>query len=179
MRATYDTRDELEAELTTRDALIQALDQLEHDINAVVAEAGEERAVRPGSFGDLSLKDQIAHLNGWRLLTAARLEAGFSGDEPDYPWPDGLTEDEDLDAINAWFTASTRDASLQDVMDVSAETFERCRRAIAALPDEALFEAGRFPWAGEYRLGPAVVSGTWFHFYEDHEPEIRAWLAAG
>jgi non-ribosomal peptide synthetase component F len=49
--------------------------------------------------------------------------------------------------------------------------------ALAALPEEDLMEPGRFPWLGAEALGPAVVGGTYLHYHEDHEPDIRAWLA--
>jgi hypothetical protein len=179
-----ETRDELEQRLTTKAALLETLRELRQGIEAVVAEAGPERMEQPGSFDDLTLKDVIAHLNGWRLVTAARLEAAVRHQEPLLPWPAGLDEGDDVDEgdvdeINRWFYETNRDKSAGEVMRDSSDTFERCERAIAALPDEDLFQVGRFSWLGEYALGPGVVSGTYFHFYEDHEPEIRAWLSAG
>lgn len=168
----------LEAALTTREELLAALDDLRGEIERVVAAAGEERASRPGAFDGWSLKDVVAHLTGWRLMTAARLEAGLTGIEPAAPWPAHLHEDDDTDAINAWFYETSRDKPLEQVMRESRETFDRCRRAIAALPEEALFQPGHFPWLGAYALGPAVVSGTVMHYHEEHEPAVRAWLAS-
>jgi hypothetical protein len=172
-----DIRTALEEQLTTRAGLLAALKDLRADIEGVVREAGERRAVQPGAFEELSLKDVVAHLNGWRQLSAARLEAALAHGEPAMPWPGALDEDHDLDAINRWFYETNRDKSLAEIMNDSRDTFERCERAIIALPEADLFTAGRFPWLGEYVLGPAVVSGTLQHFHEDHEAEIRAWLA--
>lgn len=167
------------ADLSTREGLLTAIRELRDAIDALAAEVGEERAVEPDVFDGLSFKDVIAHLNGWRQLTAARLEAGLTGEAPSPPWPAHLDEDHDLDAINRWYFETYRDASLADVLAESRDTLERSARAIAALPDAALFDPGHFDWLGDVALGPAVVDGTLEHFYVDHEPEIRAWLARG
>jgi hypothetical protein len=167
-------------QLNTRVDLLDAIRQLRADLDAVITEVGEERAVQPGSFGPWTFKDLIAHLTGWRLLTAARLEAGLSAEEPAYPWPAHLEEDEDADPheINAWFYEAYRDKPLEQVIAESNENFDRVERAVEALPVDALLTPGRFAWIswGDYGLGPAVVRGTLDHFYVDHEPDIRAWL---
>lgn len=164
------------ARLDSRAALLAAMRGLREELDRVVAEAGEARLEEPGSFGDLTLKDVIVHLTGWRLVTAVRLEAGLRGEEPAYPWPAPLNEDHDTDAINRWFYETSRDKPVAAVLRESRETFDRVERAIAALPEDDLLGPGRFSWLGELALGPAVVGGTYHHFHEDHEPEIRAWL---
>jgi len=168
-------------QLTTREELLANVRRLRDEIDRVVAKAGEERAVQPGSFEHLSLKDVIAHLTGWRLMTAARLEAGLRHEEPIEPWPDTLSEEDDAgtDAINAWFYEQNKDKSLDQVMQESRDTFDRVERAIAEMPEDDLFTPGRFEWltwTTEEGLGPAVVRGSWGHYYEEHEPQIRAWL---
>lgn len=178
MSSTLPPREEFEATLTTREALLETLRGLEADINSVVAGVDEERFVRPGSFEALSLKDLIAHLTYWRVLTAERLEAGLAGREPVMPWPAPLDEDDDVDAVNLWIYNENLGKSSATIMAESADTFVRCAAAIAAMPQEGLFDLGYFAWAAEFRLAPAVISGTYYHFHEDHEPEIRAWLAA-
>ncbi len=164
-------------QLNSRAALLDAVRGLREELERVVAEAGEARMEQPGSFGEWTFKDLIAHLTGWRQTTAARLEAGLRGEEPVFPWPDHLDEEDDLDEINRWFYETNRDKPLAAVLRESRETFERVARAIAALPEDDLLEPGRFPWLGEHALGPAVVRGTLGHYHEEHEPDIRAWLA--
>ena len=163
----------------SRAALLATMRGLRADLDRVIAEAGAARIAQPGSFGELSFKDLVAHLTGWRLRTAARLEAGLRHEEPISPWPAQLSEEHDLDAINRWFFEASRDQPVADVLRESHDTFDRVAHAIEALPEADLLQPGRFPWLGEWALGPAVVSGTYSHYHEDHEPEIRAWLAQG
>ena len=166
-------------QLNTREALLDTVRGLREDLEHVVAEAGEQRAVQAGSFEELSLKDVIAHLTGWRLVTAARLEAGLRHEEPAFPWPDTFSEEHDTDAINRWFYERSRDKSLAEVMAESNDTFDRVEQAIATMPEDDLLQPNRFAWLywTKEGLGPAVVRGSFGHYYEEHEPAIRAWLA--
>lgn len=169
----------MDEQLKTSDDLLEAVRRMRADLDAAIAEAGEDRAVQPGSFEELSFKDLIAHLTGWRVVTAARLEAGLNDVEPVFPWPDHLEEgEEDLHEINAWFYETNRDKPLEQVIAESNESFDRVEQAIVALPEDALFEAGRLDWLfwTDEGLGPAVVGGSLNHYRVEHEPEIQAWL---
>ena len=168
-------------QLNTRAALLEAVRGLREEIERVVAAVGEERMEQPGSFGAWTFKDVIAHLTGWRQVTAARLEAGLRAEEPVFPWPPRLDEAHDVEAINRWFYETNRDRPLATVLDDSRATFERVERAIAAMSEDALLKPGQFPWVywTEDALGPAVVRGTLGHYHDEHEPDIRAWLARG
>lgn len=165
--------------LDSKAALLETVQALRDELDGVVAEAGAERATRPGGFGEWTLKDVITHLTGWRWRTVARLEAGRHGGEPANPWPDHLDEEHDLDEINHWFFETSRDKTLDQVLRESRETFARVERAIAALPERDLLEPGRFTWLPDLSLGPAVVRGTFEHYHVEHESEIRAWLDRG
>ncbi|HUG15102.1 MAG TPA: ClbS/DfsB family four-helix bundle protein [Thermomicrobiales bacterium] len=166
-------------ELNSREALLETVRGLREEMEQVVAEVDEARANEPGSFDEWSFKDLIAHLNGWRSVTAARLEAGLRGEEPVFPWPGNLSEEQDVDAVNRWFHEDSKPKSFDEVLRDQQETFERVEQAIAALPEDDLLGSGRFPWLHwtSEGLGPAVVRGTYGHYHEDHEPELRAWLS--
>ena len=172
-------------QLNTREDLLTTVQALRADLDAVLSQVDEERAVEPGSFGEWSFKDVIAHLTGWRIVTAARLEASLSHTEPVFPWPPQLEEGVDLeegdvDEINRWFYETNRDKPLAVVIQESNDTFDRVERAIAVLPEDDLLMPGRITWPEwppDLALGPGVVRGTYEHYHEDHEPAIRAWLA--
>lgn len=172
-------------ELNSREALLETVRGLRQELDELVEQVGEERAVEPGAFGPWTFKDLIAHLTGWRLMTAARLEAGLRDQEPQAPWPDhfegGDLEEGNVDAINEWFYQTNRDKPLDQVLRESNEAFDRVERAIQELSDEALFQSGRFAWLywTDEGLGPAVIRGTYSHYHVDHKPDIEAWLARG
>lgn len=167
-------------DLTSREALLETMQGLRKDLSAVVEQVGEERALEPGTWGDWSFKDLIAHLTGWRLMTAARLEAGVRHEEPVAPWPAELDEEEDLHEINRWFFEQSRDKSLEQIMRESNEAFDRVERAIAELPEDDLLQPNRFAWLEwtDEGLGPAVIGGTWHHYHVEHGPDIKAVLGS-
>lgn len=166
-------------QLSIREALLDAAHDLRGNLERDIAEAGEDRMEQPGSFGEWTFKDLIAHLTSWRLVTAAQLEAGLHSTEPEFPWPSHLDEDNDTDEINRWFFEMNRDKPLAAVLHESRETFDRIEHAIAALPEDDLLTPGRFAWVHwtESALGPAVVQDMQNHYHREHEPAIRAWLA--
>lgn len=143
---------------------------------AAVADAG--LMDRPGTNnGPWTFKEMATHLNSWRGLTVARLEAALRGAGPPvHPWPAGMTEDADTDAINAWFIAREKDRPATDVLAETAAQFDAMHAAVAAMPDDDLLTPGRFAWLGDLPIGPALLGYSFVHLHTDHEPDIRAWL---
>ncbi len=127
--------------------------------------------------GPWTFTDMAAHLNGWRGLTVARLEAAYRGaGPPTHPWPAGLEEDRDTDAINAWFSACNKDRPATEVLAESAAQFDALGATVAAMSADDLLTPGRFAWLGDLPIGPAVLGYSFVHLHTDHEPDIRAWL---
>ena len=154
----------------TKDDLVAHI-RAEHDgWRALVAEVGEERLEQPGPMGDWTFKDLAAHLTGWRERTIRRLEAG-PGQEPPTAWPSNLTDD---DEINQWIYEQNRDRPLREVLAEADASHQRLAAAVEALPEEDLTTPGRFTWME----GKSLAGGDLFgHLHEEHEPDIRAWLA--
>jgi hypothetical protein len=145
---------------------------------AFLDQIGEARMDQPGVNGNWSMKDIVAHLTGWNRWLVARLQAAQRSEpEPPPPWPVHLqTEDE----INAWIYESNCRRSVHEVLDESHYIFQQLLAVIEGLPDEVQIDevwnnrAYYLVWVDDKRF-PA---GEFFdHFHDDHEPDIRAWLA--
>jgi hypothetical protein len=146
---------------------------------ALLDQIGPARIDQPGVNGDWSMKDIVAHLTGWQPRLIARIQAAQRSEpEPPSPWPAHLeTEDE----INAWIYEANRGRSVREVLDESHHVFQQLIAVIEGIPEDARIEQvhheGRvyhLVCLGDERL-PA---GEFFdHFHDDHEPDIRAWLA--
>lgn len=153
-------------EVLTRIAAQQAL------WRDLVTEVGHERMERPGPMGDWTFKDLAAHITGWRERTIGRLQAG-PGANPPPPWPAEMTND---DEINEWIYARHRDRPLLAVLDEADASFTRLSAAIRALPEADVITPGRFAWFD----GACVADADFFgHFHDEHERDVRAWLARG
>jgi len=142
---------------------------------ALLDEIGEENMTQPEVAGGWSIKDIVAHITGWRRRTVLRFRAALDPTvdmTPDYPAE--LDEDDEVDQINAWIYKANRDRPLADVLNDSREVFQQLVAEVSALSDEQLNDPQRFPWLEGERLTGAFIFG---HFHEEHEPDMRAWLA--
>jgi hypothetical protein len=158
---------------------------------ALLEKIRPERMEQPGVNGDWSMKDIVVHLTGWNHWLVLRIQAAGRGEpEPPPPhlhctergavqgWPAHLQEE---DEVNAWIYESHRGRSVQEALDEAREVFQQLLAVIEDLPDdvriEAVYQGERVfhhIWLGDQRF-PA---GQFFdHFYDDHEPDVRAWLA--
>jgi hypothetical protein len=134
---------------------------------------GPARMDQPGVNGDWSMKDVVAHLTGWNRWLVARLQAaGRHEAEPPPPWPaDVQTEDE----INAWIYESNRGRSVREVLDETRQVHQQLLAVIDSLPDEVRIEPEwHLVWLDDQRF---PVGEFFDHFRDDHEPDVRAWLA--
>jgi hypothetical protein len=140
---------------------------------ALLNQIGEARMDQSGVAADWSIKDIVAHLTGWRRRTVARLQAAQRGEgEPAPLWPAHLQTD---DEINAWIYESNHGRSVREVLSESHQVFQQLLTAIEGLPDEALSDPARhLPWLEAQSIKPSDFFG---HFHEEHEPDMRAWVA--
>ena len=157
---------------TSKAQLLADLRNEETQWQALLAAIGEERMTQPGVAAEWSIKDIVAHLTGWRRRTVGRFQAALRHEPESAPqWPPHLHDD---DEINAWIYAANRDRPLADVLRDSNDVYQQLVDTLAAFPEADLNEPGRFPWLGDEAWnGPAFFA----HFHEEHEADMRAWLA--
>ena len=146
---------------------------------AFLDQIGAARMDQPGVAGLWSIKDIVAHLTGWNRSLVDRLQAAHHSEpEPPPPWPAHLqTEDE----INAWIYESNQGRSVREVLDESHQVFQQLLAFIEGLPDDVRIE--------QFHQGGSIFLLVWLddqrfpvgeffdHFRDDHEPDVRAWLA--
>lgn len=156
----------------TKDELLKNLHEEQARWEALLDQIGEAHMDEPGVAEDWSIKDIVAHLTGWRQRTVMRLQTAQRGaGEPLPPWPAHLQTD---DEINDWIYESNRYRSVHEVLTASRQTFQQLVSAITALPEAELLDPQRFTWLeGE----PLSAASLFSHFHEEHEPDMRAWLA--
>jgi hypothetical protein len=134
---------------------------------------GLQHMDQPGVAGHWSIKDIVAHLTGWRRRTVARLQAaGRAEPEPPTPWPAHLQTDEE---INAWIFEADHNRPAREILGESDQVFRQLLAAIEGLPAQAFTDVRRYlPWWE----GSSLTADAFFaHFHEEHEPDMRAFLA--
>ncbi len=161
----------------TKERVLAAIDDEGAGWAALIAQIDPARMEDPDFAGGWSFKDIVAHIMGWRTRGNAVLEAAGKGEpEPPDPWPSNLQGD---DEINAWFYERDHNLPLADVLQTASNSYVRLHNAVEALPEEALTDPTWFSWTEGKPLGEWFLNRSYFdHLHEEHEPDIRAWIAA-
>jgi hypothetical protein len=156
-----------------RAALVDRIGEVRERWRRLVADVGPERLEEAGAMGDWTFKDVAAHLTAWRRRTVDRLEAAARGEpEPAPPWPASLGSDED-DPINAWIHDRTSDRPAAELLAEADSIYDDFIAAIRALPMDAVTDPRRFSWLE----GEALADSDFGGHLDEHEPDVRAWLA--
>ncbi len=138
----------------------------------LLGEIGEERMTEPGVAGEWSIREIIVHLTGWRRRTVSRFQAALHHQPAPPPqWPQHLQND---DEINAWMVASKRDLPVSAVLQEDRAVFDQLVETLSAFPEAELLDPHRFDWLEGYPLSAASLFS---HFHDEHEQDIRSWLA--
>ena len=158
--------------------LLHWLQEENRQWEALLDQIGPARMDQPGVNGDWSMKDIVAHLTGWNRWLVARLQAaGHSEPEPPPPWPAQLQTEVE---INAWIYESNRGRPAREVLDESQQVFQQLLAVIEDLPDEIRIDEVQYVRAFYFVCvaDKRFPAGEFFdHFHDDHEPDVRAWLA--
>ena len=154
-----------------RDRIVRQLAAHRAEWRALVVEVGLDRMDEPGPMGDWTFRDLAVHLLGWRDWTIARIEAAADGaPAPHHAWPDGL----DNDGVNQWIQDQGLGRSKDDVLEAIDISHERLAAALCRFPESTLTDPAAMPDLE----GQAAVDIDWVsHFHDEHQPDVRAWLA--
>jgi hypothetical protein len=142
----------------------------------LLEQIGLIRMDQPGVNADWSMKDIVAHLTGWNRWLITRLQAAQHGESEPHPhWPAQLQSE---DEINAWIYGVNHQRSVREVLDESRQLFQQLFAVIEGLPENIRIEfvepKFHIVWIGDKYF---PVGEFFYHFHDDHEPDIRTWLA--
>jgi hypothetical protein len=132
-----------------------------------LARVPEQDMEAPVLHDGWSVKDVLGHLGFWEGLTASRFILLRAGGMPE---PFG-----DMDAVNARVLADTRRLSLEEVRRDERESYGELLGLVQSASPDELVKPGYFAWANEHPFVNWIAGDTWEH-YEEHLPELRAWL---
>lgn len=163
----------------TKDQLL-GLIQREHAAwDAMVAEVGEARMEEPGVAADWSFKDLAAHLTVWRQRDVDRLQAVARGvTPPPEPWEGKVPDDSNAATVNHWIYVTNRDRPLRDVLAEADTSLTELEAGVAAISEDELFDRERYPWMEGSSLSDSIIGNSPGHYFNDHEPDVRAWIAS-
>jgi hypothetical protein len=140
-------------------------------LDAAIAPIPPFLMVAPGVNGAWSVKDTLAHLAYWDWSVVPYLDYALTGGAPN---PAGTGRDDDI--WNARCFAAHRARTLDDVLADLYGARLATLRAVDALPEEALFDAGRFAWRKGSPLWESLDETEDGH-YPEHIAQVEHWRA--
>jgi uncharacterized protein (TIGR03083 family) len=155
-------------ESMTKSELLGQIREERRQLEELLATLSPEQMLRPGTCGEWSIRDVLAHISAWERRMLAWTGSHLRGEPPDVPLP------WDVERMNAEAHALGRDRPLADVL----EEFRRSYRESLALA-ESLNEAQlQTVYAETWPMGAlwtGVAANMNWH-YKEHRADIEKWL---
>ena len=147
---------------------------------ATLAPLDEARLTRPGVYGDLSVKDVLAHVAAWQGMEIGWLQAALRGAPvvryaPGYEL-NGDNGDAVTDRLNARIVAENRDKPFAAVLADLQSTHSGLIAVVQALSDADLNDPHRFAWWDGEPIWTSIAGNSYDHVRE-HRELIQGWLA--
>lgn len=158
--------------MDNKSELITALREIFNRWQELLRDMSADEIIASPLDGGMSVKDILAHLTAWQKRSVARVEAALNHGEPAYlQLPPGLDmeSEDDLDRVNAWIDDMYRDLPWSDIHQEWQDRFLRFLELAEAVPEQDLFEVGKYEWLKEYPLS-AVLLGSFEHHEEHLQP---------
>lgn len=116
--------------LTDKAEILTRMAESYRALRAALERAGPALLTRPGSWGEWTLKDLLAHLSYWHTVSIERLEKFGAGRGDEI----ARLDDAAIDEANANVYRSNKDRALDEMMDAFHVTYLTLRTAAKSIP---------------------------------------------
>jgi hypothetical protein len=151
--------------------LLAALEDTHERLTEAIASLSEEEMLLPGTMGDWSVKDLLAHLSRWEAELVKLLWQARQGLQPSTILNSPISFDE----INARWQQEDQDRPLKRILEDFHGVREQTMRRLESFEDKDLDNPQRFPWLKGRELWTWVASDSYEHDLE-HLPQLLNWL---
>ena len=131
-------------------SILQDVSKAWLDLLKATRQLSDEQILAPGTVGEWSVKDVMAHMSFWEQTVIDTIVALDAGNEPDYI--DGF-EDENLAAV-----AEAADLTLDEIRDQFSETHDELMLLLESTPS----------------LSRELIADETYSHYIEHTADIRA-----
>lgn len=172
-----------QAKQISKEDLLGKMNEAYNSLIARIKSIPMEDASGSKVYGELTIKDVLAHLAGWANLEAGHIENALDGKPFERAsvaygvYPEGADNDELIDKINARMFEQNKDRSPDEVLDDFSKAHARLVAVVERLSDKDLNDPQRFPWLGGSSIAGAIAGNSYEH-YQEHGELIRKGLSA-
>jgi hypothetical protein len=106
-------------------------------LQSAIDRAGPDLMMKPGTWGEWTLKDLLAHLTYWQTSAIDRMHKVATGRRDEIQL---LGDDQAIDQINENVYRANRDRPLAEMLDAFHSTYLTFRTSVKSLPPEVYRE---------------------------------------
>lgn len=128
----------------TKNQILSASQEDYQALQKFLATLTPDQMIQPGTLGEWSVKDTLAHLHEWHQMVLNWVAAGQRGETPSVPAKDFKWSQ--LPALNQDIYEQYRHHSLADVLEMFHASYLQIMTLIENLSEEELFTPGLHPW---------------------------------
>ncbi|MHA2143097.1 MAG: ClbS/DfsB family four-helix bundle protein [Candidatus Thorarchaeota archaeon] len=157
----------------TKEKIIESIHTERRRLEKNLASLSDEEMLIPSVIAEWSVKDIMAHLFDWEQRFLGWYEAGLRGEVPETPAP-GLKWSQ-LRILNQQVFEKHQNRTLADVKAEFQSSYERLLNTVNGIPEEDMYEVGRFAWTGNGNIAGFILANSASH-YRWAKTRIRKWM---
>jgi hypothetical protein len=146
----------------TKKELLESIRTTRASLEKKFSKLNPQQMVWPGSMGDWSVKDILAHLVDWEQRFIGWYKAGQKGEIPETPAP-GFTWRE-LPKLNQQGYERHKDQPLEQVMERFDGSYREILALVEGMSEKEIFEVKYYAWTGDSALLPWIAANTSSHY---------------
>jgi hypothetical protein len=150
--------------------VLSALENSRTQLQQAIEGLTPEEMTQPGTLGEWSIKDILAHISRWEaelIQILYQIQQGSAPKIPDYSTAD-------FQRLNAQFVLESQSRSLQQIKDDLLAVRKQTLKRIEQIPEKDLSDPRRFPSLGGSSLAQVIEAYTFEHDSE-HAEQILSW----
>lgn len=146
----------------TKKELLESIRTTRASLEKKFSQLTPGQMVWPGSMGDWSVKDILAHLVDWEQRLIEWYQAGKKGEIPKTPAP-GYTWRE-LPKLNQAGYEQHKNEDLETVLARFDGSYLEILALVEGMSEQEIFEAKYYEWTGDSALLPWIAANSSSHY---------------
>ena len=159
-------------------ALLDKIEKEHKALEALLYRLNGTEMTGPHVYGELTVKDVIAHIAAWEKMEVGWIEVSLRGEKV-VRYATGFEAGDEWgevgERLNEHIFKENRDKPLADVLADYRHAHERILRVVERLSEEDLNDPHRFDWWNGEPIWTSIAGNTYEHVRE-HRELIEEWL---
>jgi hypothetical protein len=162
----------------------QLLEKMAHGhaaMDKLLSSMDERQMLQPGVYGEMSVKDVLAHIAAWEGMEAGWIRASLNGEQvlrfaPGFVLGEG-DDNAAMDGLNEQIFKQNKNKTLVQVLSDLQAAQRQLTETVEALLEGDLTDIHRFDWWDGEPIWTSIAGNSYEH-YQEHIELIQDWLGS-